>query len=100
VYILSGDRHEFAEIEFNPASGHVVREFSTSPLSMFYVPLIRTLRAASEAVVPRTRLRIVDEESPPEEVVEEVPMERVVKYLPIGNYKWCVVRIGSLSSVS
>ena len=100
VYLLSGDRHEFAEIEFNPASGHIVREFSTSPLSMFYVPLIRTLKAASEAVVPRTRLRIVDEESPPEEVVEEVPMERVVKYLPIGNYKWCVVRIGPVSSVS
>ncbi len=24
-----------------------------------------------------------------EEVEEEVPMERVVKYLPIGNHKWC-----------
>ncbi len=69
---------------------HVVREFSTSPLSMFYVPLVRTLRAASEAVVPRTKLRIVDEESPPEQVIEEVPTERVIKYLPIGNYKWCV----------
>jgi alkaline phosphatase D len=57
---------------------------------MFYVPLVRTLRAASEAVVPRIRHRIVDEEIPMEEVVEEVPMERVVKYLPIGNYKWCV----------
>jgi alkaline phosphatase D len=57
---------------------------------MFYVPLVRTLRAASEAVVPRTRLRIMDE-GPPEEVVEEIPMERVVKYLPIGNYKWCVI---------
>jgi alkaline phosphatase D len=94
VYLLSGDRHEFAAIEFNPLNeegtgAHIVREFSTSPLSMFYVPLVRTLRAASEAVVPRMRLRIVDEESPPEEVVEEVPIERVVKYLPIGNYKWC-----------
>jgi alkaline phosphatase D len=96
VYLLSGDRHEFAAIEFNPlnevgSGAHIVREFSTSPMSMFYVPLIRTLRAASEAVVPRMRLRIVDEESPPEEVVEEIPMERVVKYLPIGNYKWCVI---------
>jgi alkaline phosphatase D len=95
VYLLSGDRHEFAAIEFNPlhevgTGAHVVREFSTSPLSMFYVPLFRTLRLASEAVVPRTRLRIIDEESPPEEVVEEVPMEHVIKYLPIGNYKWCV----------
>jgi hypothetical protein len=95
VYLLSGDRHEFAAIEFNPlhevgAGAHVVREFSTSPMSMFYVPLVRTLRLASEAVVPRKRLRIVDEESPPEEVIEEIPMERVIKYLPIGNYKWCV----------
>ena len=101
VYVLSGDRHEFAAIEFNPMNeagpgAHVVREFSTSPLSMFYVPLVRTLKAASEAVVPRTKLRIVDEESPPEEVVEEVPMERVLKYLPIGNYKWYVIRIGTL----
>ncbi|KAN0105236.1 PhoD-like phosphatase domain containing protein [Russula decolorans] len=98
VYLLSGDRHEFAAIEFNPlnetgTASHVVREFSTSPLSMFYVPLIRTLRAASEAVVPRTRLRIVDEEHPMEEVVEEVPMERVLKYLPIGNYKWSAIEI-------
>ncbi len=96
VYLLSGDRHEFAAIEFNPLSevgvgAHVVREFSTSPLSMFYVPLVRTLRAASEAVVPRTRRRVVDEESRPEEVMEEVPMERVLKYLPTGNYKWCVM---------
>jgi len=40
VYFLSGDQHEFAAIEFNPlsevgAGAHVVRELSTSPLSMF-----------------------------------------------------------------
>ncbi|KAH9063672.1 PhoD-like phosphatase-domain-containing protein [Lactarius deliciosus] len=95
VFLLSGDRHEFAAIEFNPVNegAHVVREFSTSPLSMFYVPLVRTLRVASEAVVRRTRLRIVDEENPPEEVVEEVPAERVFKYLPIGNYKWSTFEI-------
>ncbi|KAH8983668.1 PhoD-like phosphatase-domain-containing protein [Lactarius hatsudake] len=95
VFLLSGDRHEFAAIEFNPVNegAHVVHEFSTSPLSMFYVPLVRTLRAASEAVVRRTKLRIVDEENPPEEVVEEVPAERVFKYLPIGNYKWSTFEI-------
>ncbi|KAF8270392.1 PhoD-like phosphatase-domain-containing protein [Lactarius quietus] len=98
VYLLSGDRHEFAAIEFNPVNeagegAHVVHEFSTSPLSMFYVPLVRTLRAASEAVVQRTRLRIVDEESPPEQVIEEIPTERVLKYLPIGNYKWSTIEI-------
>ncbi|KAH9056623.1 PhoD-like phosphatase-domain-containing protein [Lactarius vividus] len=95
VFLLSGDRHEFAAIEFNPVNvgAHVVHEFSTSPLSMFYVPLVRTLRAASEAVVRRTRPRIVDEENPPELVVEEVPTERVLKYLPIGNYKWSTFEI-------
>ena len=36
VIILSGDRHEFAAIEFNGqgASRHQVVEFSTSPMSM------------------------------------------------------------------
>ena len=24
------------------------------------------------------------------EFVEQVPQERVLKYLPVGNYKWCV----------
>ena len=33
-----------------------------------------------DAVVQSMRLRIV----------EEVPTERVIKYLPIGSYKWCV----------
>jgi len=98
VYLLSGDRHEFAAIEFNPSDvgAHVVRELSTSPLSMFYVPLVRTLRMASEAVVQRITHPIVSEEgeeSITAEVVEEVPMERVIKYLPIGNYKWSAIEI-------
>jgi len=105
VYLLSGDQHEFAVIEFNPLSevgvvAHVVRELSTSPLSMFYVPLIRTLRAASDAVVPRTRLRVVDEESPPVEVMEEVPMERMLKYLPTGIYKWLVMVVALMRMCS
>jgi hypothetical protein len=55
-----------------------------SPLSMFYVPLIRTLRASSESVVLVTRLCIVDEENlmPVEEMMEEVPMRRALEYLP------------------
>jgi hypothetical protein len=41
----------------------VVRQFSTDPLSIFYGQIVHTSRAvASEAVVPRTRLRIMDEE--------------------------------------
>lgn len=44
VVVLSGDRHEFAATEFRPPKGAkwsrraVVHEFSTSPLSMFYLP--------------------------------------------------------------
>jgi len=36
VIILSGDRHEFAMVEFNhfTSTGHPVFEISTSPLSM------------------------------------------------------------------
>ena len=37
VIILSGDRHEFAMVEFNhfSSTGHRVLEISTSPLSMY-----------------------------------------------------------------
>src|SRR5262249_47609897 len=44
VVVLSGDRHEFAATEFLPPRGAkwspraVVHKFSTSPLSMFYLP--------------------------------------------------------------
>ncbi|KAL8826217.1 MAG: hypothetical protein Q9170_007482, partial [Blastenia crenularia] len=44
VVVLSGDRHEFAATAFPPPEGSkwpvsaTVHEFSTSPLSMFYLP--------------------------------------------------------------
>lgn len=44
VVVLSGDRHEFAATAFPPPDGSkwpvsaTVHEFSTSPLSMFYLP--------------------------------------------------------------
>lgn len=44
VVVLSGDRHEFAATAFPPPEGDkwphsaTVHEFSTSPLSMFYLP--------------------------------------------------------------
>jgi hypothetical protein len=82
-------------IEFNAPDQalHPVFEISTSPLSMFYVPIVRTLQQASAALVKRVRrhvqldadgLEMVNEE------VTEIPQERVMKYVPIGNYKWCV----------
>lgn len=91
VMILSGDRHEFAAIEFNSANvdHHTVREFSTSPLSMFYVPFVRTLRMKSDALVMRKQVNATNDTAELVSASEEVPQELVLKYLPIGNYKWC-----------
>ncbi len=92
VIILSGDRHEFAAIKFNGASpnSYSVYEFSTSPLSMFYIPFVRTLAPRSQDNVTRTRVETRGGETGPEEVefVEQLPKEHVLKYLPIGNIKW------------
>jgi len=91
VIILSGDRHEFAAIEFNSKDvRNPVLEFSTSPLSMFYVPFFRTLRMHSDEAVQRARTEIKTTKEGVEDVVvvEAIPRERVLKYLPIGNYKW------------
>ncbi|KAI0648220.1 PhoD-like phosphatase-domain-containing protein [Trametes meyenii] len=97
VIVLSGDRHEFAAIEFESGdAGHNVVEISTSPMSMFYVPLIRTLRPRSEEVVNKTRERVVVNEEGSEEVeryVEEVPREKVLRYIAEGNYKWSTIEV-------
>ncbi|KAL9939251.1 hypothetical protein V8E36_002064 [Tilletia maclaganii] len=63
VIVLSGDRHEFASVGLR----QTVTEFSTSPLSMFYLP-VRTLAEENAR-------------GPPGE-------EKLYKYLPDGNYKW------------
>ncbi|KAF5330634.1 hypothetical protein D9619_005710 [Psilocybe cf. subviscida] len=124
IVVISGDRHEFAHIEFEPeleqsATGvakHIVREVSTSPLNMFYIPLLHTLRPRSDASFVRTRnvtvtrtvpvsqVIVREQESGGQETVvvqeemvevqeeevqqEEIPLERVVKYIPVGNSKW------------
>lgn len=92
LIILSGDRHEFAAIEFNSANPdhHTVREFSTSPLSMFYIPLVRTLRMQSDASVTRKQTKAIATNDTTEvgTAFEDVPQERVLKYLPLGNFKW------------
>lgn len=72
VIILSGDRHEFASVSFRDS----VVEFSTSPLSMFYIP-IRTL--AQEHSI-----------DPPGE-------ELLLKYLPDGNHKWTEFEVDTRS---
>ncbi|KAF2465137.1 Metallo-dependent phosphatase [Lindgomyces ingoldianus] len=73
VVILSGDRHEFAATSFPPPKDSKwpvsasVHEFSTSPLSMFYLPF-------------RTYGEIDDEDV-------------CIKYLPDGNSKFGAVEI-------
>lgn len=86
VVIVSGDRHEFAVIEFNPpdpAYGHLVREISTSPLSMFYIPFIHTLQSQSNLTYPRNAT--IEGEL---DIHAQVPRERTVTYMPVGNSKW------------
>ncbi|KAH8732112.1 PhoD-like phosphatase-domain-containing protein, partial [Phaeosphaeriaceae sp. PMI808] len=73
VVVLSGDRHEFAATSFPPPAGSkwpasaAVHEFSTSPLSMFYLPF-RTYREIDDGDV-------------------------CIKYLPDGNSKFGAVEI-------
>ncbi|GJE97915.1 PhoD-like phosphatase-domain-containing protein [Phanerochaete sordida] len=96
VILLSGDRHEFAAVKFNAeGAGHSLIEVSTSPMSMFWVPLVRTLRPRSERTVRRLAevQREVEGGVVVEEVEEEVPQEEVLKYVPEGNYKWSTFEI-------
>jgi len=56
VVVLSGDRHEFAATAFPPPVGSrwplsaTVNEYSTSPLSQFYLP-IPTYRQTDDDIV-------------------------------------------------
>ena len=92
VILLSGDRHEFAAIEYASGDhGHNVLEISTSPMSMFYVPFVRTLRPRSEEVVNKTVQEVLIAEDGTKEVMQyvvEVPKEKVIAYIGEGNYKW------------
>ncbi|EST08084.1 Alkaline phosphatase D-related [Kalmanozyma brasiliensis GHG001] len=63
VIVLSGDRHEFAAVSVLDT----ITEFSTSPLSMFYLP-VRTLSQ--------------------DHGDGKTGVDKLLKYLPDGNYKW------------
>ncbi|ESK85963.1 alkaline phosphatase family protein [Moniliophthora roreri MCA 2997] len=95
VFILSGDRHEFASIEFN-GGPHSIMEFSTSPLSMFYIPFIRTLEKESNATVTK-EFQVTEADEEGKQVIvtqyQEVPRERVVKYVAEGNHKWSTFEV-------
>jgi alkaline phosphatase D len=85
-------------IEFAPpaSSGHKLFEISTSPLSMFYIPVVRTLDNVSVETVQRVQTITAldaDGNQTVTEVVEEVPKERVLNYTPIGNYKWSAIEV-------
>lgn len=73
VVVLSGDRHEFAATAFPPPEGGkwpvscTAHEFSTSPLSQFYLP-VRTY-------------------------YQEDATDVMIKYLPDGNSKFGAVEI-------
>lgn len=98
VIILSGDRHEFALVEFNhiTPNAHLILEISTSPLSMFYIPFVRTLLPVSMRTVARTYVHPTVNKGGDDvvaESVENTPHERVLKYLPTGNYKWSGIEV-------
>ncbi|KAI0747693.1 PhoD-like phosphatase-domain-containing protein [Daedaleopsis nitida] len=97
VILLSGDRHEFAAIEFEAGDwGHNVLEISTSPMSMFYIPFFRTLRSRSEEYVNKTRedvITLADGTYDVDRYVVEVPKEKVIKYIADGNYKWSSIEV-------
>ncbi|CBQ68470.1 conserved hypothetical protein [Sporisorium reilianum SRZ2] len=68
VMVLSGDRHEFAAVSVLDT----ITEFSTSPLSMFYLP-VRTLS--------------------PEHGDGKTGVDKLLKYLPDGNHKWTEFKV-------
>lgn len=101
VVVISGDRHEFGAVEFSTeegARGYAVREFSTSPLSMFYIPIIHTMRERSEAFFTRNvgvsvnnvNATNSDNETAVAITEEQVPYEKRIAYIPTGNVKWYV----------
>lgn len=84
VIVLSGDRHEFAHIEFNGPGllDTKVHEISTSPMSMFWIPFVRTLELRSEETVTRIETKLnetEDGELLPITQVDEVPKESILK---------------------
>ncbi|KAG8690175.1 hypothetical protein FRC11_013324 [Ceratobasidium sp. 423] len=100
VVVLSGDRHEFAAVEF-PRGKYVVREYSTSPLNQFYVPWAYTLSPKNARNITLVRKNVVTTESGEEhveEIAEEVEEEVLVKYHPDGNHKWTTIEVDSTDS--
>lgn len=84
VIVLSGDRHEFAAAgigssESIKAGQHPVVEFSTSPLSMFWLP-VKTLSQDNG--------------------LGETGEDKLYKYLPEGNIKWSEFTVDTRNPLS
>jgi len=61
----------------------------------FYIPILRTLKKESKRLVEKYVKKVEVDEAGQEVVQTElqwVPEEKVLKYLPLGNYKLCVPR--------
>ncbi|KAF9257820.1 Metallo-dependent phosphatase [Marasmius fiardii PR-910] len=96
IVIISGDRHEHAAVEFNGDGPHKVMEFSTSPLSMFYIPLIRTLQPASNATITKEFMTVKEDSEGKSITVpetREISRERVINYVAEGNHKWATFEV-------
>ena len=78
VVVISGDRHQFAAVEF--AGRERVVEVSTSPLSMFYIPLVTGIEYATVDTIQGLD-------------GGEVPRERVLEYIGKGNVKWSAFEV-------
>ncbi|KAF2140299.1 uncharacterized protein K452DRAFT_310057 [Aplosporella prunicola CBS 121167] len=90
IIVLSGDRHEFAATSFPPPKDSkwplsaTVHEFSTSPLSMFYLP-VRTYAGDDEDVCINSFFLL----SSTSEIT------RCMQYIPDGNSKFGAIEITS-----
>lgn len=58
---------------------------------MFDIPFVRTLKKQSKDMVEKTKLVKKEEANGTlvvSSVIDLVPAERVLEYIPKGNYKW------------
>ncbi|EJD53409.1 hypothetical protein AURDEDRAFT_180911 [Auricularia subglabra TFB-10046 SS5] len=93
VVVLSGDRHQFAVIDYYNGG---FPEISTSPASMFDVPWwlgrmgAGIQRISAETFKMNVTRQVENDEGGVETlapVEQELPIETVVHYAPSGNYK-------------
>ncbi|KZV91612.1 Metallo-dependent phosphatase [Exidia glandulosa HHB12029] len=102
VVVLSGDRHQFAAVDF---LGGSFLEISTSPLSMFDVPWplhISNLKRESDELFNHTQSVTLENAQGGIDVLEPttitMPKERLMKHIPGGNYKVTSIEVDTVDS--